>query len=236
MSVSSRPFREIRALYNDSFVRVYQAYSDEIADLAVKGNGFRAPMEAGCWCPTRMTWIKPSALWMAYRCGWTTMKDKRQARVLALDLDRSGFENLLSKAVLSHGSGSGKVNCRELPVVVQWDPERDFDLEAPKKQVFTHGVRAVRSIQIGLRKSSVEVLLDPAFVLQITDVTAQFRQAVQSLERGDLEAAREALFSAGEERPLEVSDELREILRMDVSPEDTEDDADEGEAGRTDTK
>ena len=81
-------YRQIRAIYDERRIIVYQAYNDAIADAAVKGNSFKAPMEAGLWKPTRMTWVKPSAVWMAYRCGWTTMKDKNQARVLALHLSR----------------------------------------------------------------------------------------------------------------------------------------------------
>lgn len=35
----------------------------------------------------RMTWIKPSFLWMMYRAGWG-FKDKGQRRVLAIDISR----------------------------------------------------------------------------------------------------------------------------------------------------
>jgi len=48
-----------------------------------------------------MTWIKPSFLWMMYRCGWG-LKDENQKRVLAIDIDRAGFERALSMACLSH--------------------------------------------------------------------------------------------------------------------------------------
>merc|ERR1712046_435510 len=122
----SRSFREIRAIYDEETVVVYQAYNDAIAEAAARANSFRAPMEAGLWKPTRMTWIKPSAVWMAYRCGWTTMKDKNQARVLALHLSRDGFERLLMEAHLSHSS-TDTSKCQESPVVVQWDPEREMD-------------------------------------------------------------------------------------------------------------
>ncbi|MFM7200125.1 MAG: DUF4291 family protein, partial [Myxococcota bacterium] len=60
------PTRQIRAVYDDKTIRVYQAYSDAIADSALKHQTFVAPpfkME-------RMTWIKPSFLWMMYRAGW----------------------------------------------------------------------------------------------------------------------------------------------------------------------
>ncbi len=38
-----------------------------------------------------------SAVWMAYRCGWTTLKDDNQSHVLALRLSRPALESLLSE-------------------------------------------------------------------------------------------------------------------------------------------
>ena len=154
---STQDFREIRACYDNDVVRVYQAYNDEIADLA---NSFHAPLAAGKWSATRMTWIKPSAVWMAYRCGWSTLKDKNQARVLALDLSRPKFEELLMTARLSHGSPAEA--CGEGSVVVQWDPERVMHPQAERKQVLTRPLTNVRSIQIGLRGAAVSALMRPS--------------------------------------------------------------------------
>jgi len=61
----SIPLRQIRAVYEDRTIRVYQAYSAAIADTALARGTFVSPpfkME-------RMTWIKPSFLWMMYRSG-----------------------------------------------------------------------------------------------------------------------------------------------------------------------
>jgi len=212
-----RPFREIRAIYSEASVRVYQAYSDEIADLAVAANSFSAPLAAGCWSSTRMTWIKPSAVWMAYRCGWTTMKDKKQARVLALDLSRERFEKLLMAATLSHG-GDG-ASCKESTVVVQWDPERDMDAAADAKEVLTRGNREVRSIQIGLRGRAVEMLLDPTFVLRIEDVTGDFRNAQAALAAGDATVAAAQLWPREAEIPMELPTALRAVLAMEKESE-----------------
>ena len=60
---------EIRAVYTQDSIRVYQAYSDFIADDAVKNGRFGAGFKI-----ERMTWIKPSFLWMMYRCGWAEKK------------------------------------------------------------------------------------------------------------------------------------------------------------------
>lgn len=72
---------EIRALYTKDTIRVYQAYNEEIANEAVKINTFGTGFKLD-----RMTWIKPSFLWMMYRCGWGTKEG--QERILAIDMDR----------------------------------------------------------------------------------------------------------------------------------------------------
>lgn len=73
--------KQLRAFYNNDFIRVYQAYSDTIADSALAHGTFVSPP----FSMTRMTWIKPSFLWMMYRSGWGK-KDPNQHRILAIDL------------------------------------------------------------------------------------------------------------------------------------------------------
>ena len=82
----NRPEREIRAVHTSETIRVYQAYSDEIADSAMRRQTFVSPP----FSMTRMTWIKPSFLWMMYRAGWGK-KDDGQKRILAIDITHSGF-------------------------------------------------------------------------------------------------------------------------------------------------
>jgi hypothetical protein len=77
------PQRQIRAVYDAETVTVYQAYDPAIAASALRAQTFVAPFERD-----RMTWIKPSFLWMMYRCGWAS--EPGQTRVLAIA--RSGFE------------------------------------------------------------------------------------------------------------------------------------------------
>lgn len=50
-----RASQEIRAIYDDSTVRVYHAYNDQIAEEAVAAQYFRGPLEKGLWSKTRMT-------------------------------------------------------------------------------------------------------------------------------------------------------------------------------------
>jgi hypothetical protein len=61
------PHRQIRAAHTASTITVYQAYSPAIAEPAVAAGRFVAPFKRD-----RMTWIKPSLLWMAYRSGLPT--------------------------------------------------------------------------------------------------------------------------------------------------------------------
>mmetsp|Transcript_15239 Transcript_15239/g.38251 ORF Transcript_15239/g.38251 Transcript_15239/m.38251 type:complete len:167 (+) Transcript_15239:113-613(+) len=159
-------FREIRAIHDSDTVRVYQAYNPAIAEAAVAANSFRAPHRAGAWSDSRMTWIKPSAVWMAYRCGWTVLKDRNQSRVLALDLDKERFFEMLRKARLAH-KDSAMAASGDGSVMVQWDPERQMDPRAHGKDALTRKMPDVRSIQIGLKGPAAAALLDPAFVMRI---------------------------------------------------------------------
>merc|ERR1711948_11055 len=160
-------------------------YNAEIAEAAVAANSFWAPLKAKSWSATRISWVKPSAVWMAYRCGWAVMKDANQARVLALDVSRPRLEQILMSAKVSDDSKPGE--CKDYPVVVQWDPERFMaPTRTQQKEALTSDVRHMRSIQIGLKGSAIarQTFLDRDFVLKITDVTASFTQAYQALTAG----------------------------------------------------
>jgi Domain of unknown function (DUF4291) len=60
---SEVPYRQIRALYDDQTITVYQAYPASIAVQAVKEQKLNASPE---FLLGRMTWIKPSWNWMMY--------------------------------------------------------------------------------------------------------------------------------------------------------------------------
>ncbi|MGX4689240.1 DUF4291 family protein [Streptomyces sp. JNUCC 63] len=91
-----------------------------------------------------MTWIKPSFLWMMYRCGWATKSD--QERVLAIGITREGFEWALANACLSHfdrtrfaTEAARREALRTSPVRVQWDPERGLGLRGPNRVLVRAG-------------------------------------------------------------------------------------------------
>ena len=85
---------EIRADYDRDTIAIYQAYSPAIADAALKASRFVSPFSFH-----RMTWIKPSFLWLMHRSHWG--QKGGQERVLAVRIKRTGWERGLSLAVLT---------------------------------------------------------------------------------------------------------------------------------------
>lgn len=174
--------REVRAVFTDHTITVYQAYSGQIADRALLAGTFVAPFNRG-----RMTWIKPSFLWMMYRSGWATRAN--QERVLAVEITREGFEWALAHSCLSHyEAGIYRTHAdwverkRSSPVRVQWDPERSIML-APVER---------RSIQVGLSGKAVDRYVDE-WIIGITDMTAAAHRIAALVNHGDIDAARRQL-------------------------------------------
>ena len=157
--IPETPNRQIRALFDETTITVYQAYSPSIARPAAAtgrfGSGFKRE---------RMTWIKPSFRWMMYRCGWATKPG--QERVLAVKIARVGFEWALSHSAFAHFDAALHADhdawrtSLASPVRVQWDPERDLAFRP-----LDH-----RSIQIGLGGRAVPRYCDE-WIVGIDDVT-----------------------------------------------------------------
>ena len=155
------PFHQVRALYDTETITVYQAFRPEIANAAVAAGTFVAPFSM-----SRMTWIKPSFLWMMYRCGWATKPG--QERVLAVRITRVGFEQALSQACLAHfdpaihqSEKSWKAELQRRAVRVQWDPERDPD----------GSPLPYRSLQVGLPGGDIMERYVHEWIVEITDIT-----------------------------------------------------------------
>ncbi|RZT07404.1 uncharacterized protein DUF4291 [Kribbella sp. VKM Ac-2569] len=194
--------RQVRALYDGASVAVYQAYSSEIAEPALAAGRFVEPFGMG-----RMTWIKPSFLWMAYRSGWGTKPG--QTRVLRVDITREGFEWALGRGVLSHyeagfheSEAAWKASLTGAPVRIQWDPEQTVTLTPEPR---------VRSIQIGLSGEAVRRYVNE-WIVGLEDVTAEMHR-VRDLAQVSRSAA-EAELPA--ERPYPISDEL--AVKIAASP------------------
>lgn len=151
-----------------------------------------------------MTWIKPSFLWMMYRCGWGTKEG--QETVLAVEISREGFEWALRRSCLSHyvpelheSRGAWQREVRRSPARVQWDPERDLRL-APLPY---------RSLQLGLSGEAAARYADE-WIVGIEDVTPLARQIHGLVRARDLEAATALL---PDEPPYPVAADVLAHLR-----------------------
>lgn len=165
--------QEIRAVYTDKTIRVYQAYKKEIAEEAIHLGtfGLHFKME-------RMSWIKPSFLWMMYRCGWATKVG--QERVLAIDIKRSAFDYIVNNAVVSSFQKSQCKNYEEWhdqikqsDIRCQWDPERDI----------WGNPLSYRSIQLGLRGKALYQYIND-WIISIEDITEYVKKLDEKKRNG----------------------------------------------------
>ncbi|EON65061.1 hypothetical protein W97_04296 [Coniosporium apollinis CBS 100218] len=225
------PARQIRALYDDDTITVYQAYSSAIAEAAVASQ--RLDASADFATGMRMTWIKPSWCWMLYRSGYS-YKDARQERILALKMRHADFLELLRGAHVNegdrlpgsckerwekHGGGAEEKEARRKErlagsrkVVVQWDPER-----SPRIGKLAH-----RSIQIGISPALVGKWVGE-MIVGIEDVTERARELKRVLDEDERKKVGvEKLVDRGLvplERVYEVPEDARRVLGMDVGEE-----------------
>ncbi|MFC4017591.1 DUF4291 domain-containing protein [Micromonospora sp. GCM10011542] len=174
----SVPARQIRARHSADTITVYQAYPPQIALPAVAAGRFVAPFKRD-----RMTWIKPSFLWMMYRCGWAT--EPGQERVLSIEITREGFEWALARACLSQydrdvhsDKATWSRQLKTSPVRVQWDPERTPHLKA----------LPYRSLQVGLSGEAVDRYVDD-WMVTVRDLTPTVHRIRELLRVGDEQAA-----------------------------------------------
>jgi hypothetical protein len=194
-----QPQHEVRAVHTASTVTVYQAYAPEIGLPAASEGRFPA-----AWKRDRMTWIKPSFLWMMYRCGWAAKEG--QETVLAVEINREGFEWALRNACLSGyqpgvhpDRATWQRELKRSPTRVQWDPERDLRLRA----------LPYRSLQLGLSGEAARRYADE-WTVGIRDVTPLAHEIHGFVRAGDLDSARNLL---PDEQPYPVAQGLLSNLR-----------------------
>ncbi|MFD9522741.1 DUF4291 domain-containing protein [Streptomyces sp. NPDC059979] len=180
--MSTPPPRQIRASHTPTTLTVYQAYAPALGDPAARDGRFPP-----AWKRDRMTWIKPSFLWMMYRCGWAAKTG--QETVLAIEITREGFDRALADACLSHyepgvhpDRSAWKESLREASARVQWDPERDLHLNP-----LPH-----RSLQLGLSGPTSRAYADE-WTVAIRDVTPLARE-IHALLRARNDTAARALL------------------------------------------
>jgi hypothetical protein len=184
------PLRQIRARFDERSVVVYQAYRPAIAEAAVAAQRFVPPFSMN-----RMTWVKPSFLWMMERCGWATKVD--QERVLAIHLSRERFEAALSRAVPTHfvpaldpSREAWERRLASSPVRVQWDPERTV-----RGEELEH-----RSLQLGIGPP-LAAEYAASWVTRLEDVTPLV-QELRRLRSDGAWARAEALLPVERAYPL----------------------------------
>jgi Domain of unknown function (DUF4291) len=186
--------REIRGEFDRETVVIYQAYPPAIADASLSAGRFVPPFSF-----QRMTWIKPSFLWLMHRSNWGLKSG--QERILAVRITRSGWEKALSLAVLTSFEASvfrcpqeWNEQFRNAIVHVQWDTERS--LRGAGLPYF--------SIQVGLSRHIIAEYAQE-WVVGIEDLTPRVRKIHNLLQAGQADKAKRHLPS---ERVYSVSQEI----------------------------
>ncbi len=190
--------REIRAIYDNHTITVYQAYGAEIAKPAIKNQTFISPFKMN-----RMTWIKPSFLWMMYRSGWSHKEG--QEHVLSIKITREGWEWALNHSCLSHfrknlyaSEEKWGNELRKQPVRIQWDPEKDIYLNNLE----------YKSIQVGLSGAAVEKYVNE-WIVNISDISQDCKKIHSLLSSNKIEQAESLL---PHEKIYPISGTIRNII------------------------
>ncbi len=173
---------EIRADYDSQSLVVYQAYQKAIALPAVQNKRFVAPFSFN-----RMTWIKPSFLWMMERSNWGLKPG--QEMILAIRITRQGWEEALALATLTspdprvyRNYDDWHAQFEHTLVHVQWDPERTIRGKS----------LPIKSIQVGLSRHIIEKYVND-WTVEIRDITPLVRKIYGLLQEGQEAKARSLL-------------------------------------------
>ncbi|MBO0792837.1 MAG: DUF4291 domain-containing protein [Ktedonobacteraceae bacterium] len=182
--------RHILAQYDDQSVIVYQAYRPAIGHFAAWRGYF-----GGEFSLSRMSWIKPNFLWMAYRSGWSSKEG--QEVTLAVRLRREAFDTILAQAVHStyveevYGSvDAWKQAVAQSEVRLQWDPDHHPAGASLER----------RAIQLGLRGDVLRYYARD-WIIGIEDISEFVRQQYRHVLSGDyaqLVTPREDVYRPGD--------------------------------------
>lgn len=169
----------ILAEHSADQIVVYQAFNEAIGKPAAAAGTLDVP----AFSKTRMTWIKPSFLWMMYRSGWGR-KDTGQQVILRLTMRRDGFAHLLRNACLSSydpaiypDRAEWQADLAAHPNRVQWDPDKDLHLQPMDR----------RAIQIGIAGAYVPVYLQA--ITSVEDITTEAQQIEALVASGQMDEA-----------------------------------------------
>jgi len=173
---------EIRADHDRDTIVVYQAYSTAIAEPALRAQRFVPPFSF-----SRMTWIKPSFLWLMHRSNWGHKPG--QERILAVRIRRAAWDKALSLGVLTSPEPGAFRSPEDWArafadarVHVQWDPERTL-----RGAALPH-----YSIQVGISRHLIRELAEE-WITAIEDYTPLTRKLYQQLQTGHADKASKLL-------------------------------------------
>jgi hypothetical protein len=186
--------REIRADFDRETIITYQAYAPNIGEAALDAQRFVPPFSFN-----RMTWIKPSFLWLMHRSNWA--QKSGQECVLAVRIKRTGWEKALSSAVLTSfapgvfaSPADWSKQFAEAKVHVQWDPERSL----------RGAGLPYSSIQVGLSRHIIRDYVED-WIVSVEDYTPRVRKIYDFLQSGQPDKAKRQLPP---ERLYPVSSEI----------------------------
>ncbi len=195
------PRRQIRADFDRQTLTIYQAYPDAIADPSLKAGRLVPPFSF-----RRMTWIKPSFLWLMGRSNWG--KKRGQERTLAIRITREGWLTALREGVLTsyepgvHRSfGRWEDAFEAAKVHVQWDPERSL-----RGAGLAHD-----SIQVGISRHRIRTFVEE-WIVGIEDLTPTVDKIRRLRDAGRVSAARRLLPP---EKVFPVSEAIMDRLGME---------------------
>lgn len=189
-SITMVSTHEIRADYDRDTITVYQAYGKEIAIPTLRENRFQPPFSLN-----RMTWIKPSFLWIMERSGWATKSN--QEYILGIKIKRTSWEKALSLGVLTSFDKRVYSNHAEwqttfdnATIHIQWDPERS--LRGAKLEY--------RSIQVGVSRHLIKEYVND-WTVDIKDYTPLAKKIRSLCKEGHHDKAK-LLLPAEKNYPL----------------------------------
>ncbi len=175
-------YQEIRAEFDKETITMYQAYNKNIALPAIKNNKFEKPFSFN-----RMTWIKPSFLWLMERSNWGNKSN--QEYILGIKIKRASWEKALSLGVLTDPDKEVYANGYEwekqfkaAKVHIQWDPERTLK----------GGKLNERSIQVGISRFLIEEF-NHEWISEIVDLSPLVKKIYLLRKAGKYQEAKRLL-------------------------------------------
>jgi hypothetical protein len=191
---------EIRADYDQATIVVYQAFRPQIAEAALAAGKFVPPFSFG-----RMTWIKPSFLWLMERSNWC--QKAGQECVLAVRITRAGWEQALSSGVLTQhdptvyqGYDDWRRQFDAALVHIQWDPERSM----------RGATLPYNAIQVGISRHLIQTYVD-SWITRIEDYTPLAGKIYKLVQSGNERKAKDML---PRERVYPILDSLARKIGM----------------------